>query len=134
MLRRSALQLFFLISVLYVILNIYSSQTVHPLYFKQVADENEHAVEYLSKIKTLPQFESQYRWYNSISEEDIYDRVFHDNLVRSGRIAQLEQVLTKNPNSPVVLLALSNLYRLQGDIPQAEDYKNRAKLIDPGLE
>lgn len=134
MLRRSALQFFFLVSLFYVALNSYSSQTVHPLYFQQVANENEHAIEYLSIIKTLPEFEAQYKWYNSVAADDIHDQVYRDTIVRTARITQLEEVLTRNPNSPVVLSALSKLYGLQGNDVQAEMYKTQAKQIDPGLE
>ncbi len=134
MLRRSALHVFFLLSVFYVALNIYSSQTVHPLYFKQVENESEHAIEYLSMIKTLPKFEAQYQWYNSVAADDIHDQVYHDTIVRTARIAQLEEVLTRNPNSPHILSALSKLYTLQGNNLQAEIYKSQAQQIDPGLE
>ncbi len=115
-------------------LNIYSSQTVHPLYFKQIENEGEHAVEYLTAIQTLPQFNTQYLWYNSRSGQDIHDTVYRTAIIRNARIMHLQQVLAVNPNARDVLVELSSLYRLQGDQNHAESFLNQAKKIDPGLQ
>lgn len=113
---------------------MYASQTAHPLYFSLVADENEHAVAYLSAIKSLPEFRAQYQWYNSLANVDIYDRIHQDTIMRSSRITQLEYVLAKNPDSRDVLYELSKLYLLQGNRAQADTYLYKAKQIDPGLQ
>lgn len=134
MLLRPVSLMIFLVSMIYVILNIYSSLSVHPLFFRMASDEGSAAVQYLSTIRSLPSFKDLYRWYNSKSNQDLYESVYRDSIVRSERIAQLEQVLTKNPSAPTVLAALADLYSLQGDDMKAQLYYYRAKQVDPGLQ
>ncbi len=134
MLRRSALTLLFALLMFYVLLNVYSSQTVHPLYFKQAQHENRYAVRYLSAIRSLPQFDMQYRWYNSLSQQDIHDGVYEDMMKRGNEIAALEKYLAVNPDARDVLLALSRLYRLQGDFQKEDKYYIKAKTVDPGIQ
>jgi tetratricopeptide (TPR) repeat protein len=116
---------------LFVIVNIYFSQSVNPLYFQVINEDRRATITFLKKIKELPDFENNYFMNTQIFGEEIQRDLFSENEKRVKRITELESLLKINPKSRDVLYGLSVLYRNNGDTEKADYYLEKAKQIDP---
>ncbi len=114
--------------------NVYYSQAISPLYFQLIDDNKEAAINFLKRIKNIPEFKTEFIKYTDLYGSKIKERVFEDEKKRRETIKQLEQVLEKNPKARDILYGLYLLYQAEGDEKKAEDYFNRAKTIDPMIK
>jgi len=128
--------LLFALSILSVFLtiNIYSSQSISPLYLRLVNNEKKAVIEYLKKIKNLPQFKTEIKNFTGIFGREIAAEVFFEDEQRKIKIKKLEAALQKNPKSRDVLYALSKLYQEDGNYKLADKYLKKTKEVDPMIE
>lgn len=117
----------------FVIANIALTQTISPLYFKQVVDEKNTIVSYLRSVKSLPSFQKDLILYKNLYGKRIEEEVFYDEQMREAKIQELEGLLQKNPQSRDTLYNLYLLYSQKGNEERALDYLQRAREIDPAL-
>jgi cell division protein FtsI/penicillin-binding protein 2 len=112
--------------------NIIASQLVHPLYFSFINEDRDTVVTFLEKTRRLdvyPRIETQLAQSIQVFEED----VLMNDTERNQTIAELEAVLEQNEKARDVLIALAALYNEAGNEEKYEEYKNRAREVDPGI-
>jgi tetratricopeptide (TPR) repeat protein len=129
--KKLALIIFFIVSLMYLIANIYSSQSISSLFIGVVNDEKPSVIEYLKKIRNLPIFKQELKNFSQIFGKDIIKEVLKEEEENKIKIKQLELALKKNPNSPQIFYALSILYNNLGDKNKAQEYLKKAQAIDP---
>lgn len=122
---------FFFILTIFFLINFIFSQTVSPLFLGMVNYQRQAVVEYLKRIKLLPQFSDELKYYQRLFGMKTGDEVFKDERERKKEIAKLEQLLTKNDQARDVLYKLYLLYKADGNQTKAEEYLKMAKEIDP---
>jgi len=125
--------LFIIFLLLFLILNVYLSQTISPLYEKLTNNDKKATIEYLKKIKTLPYFKTELKKFTNIFGQSIVKEVFFDDEQRKIKIKKLEEALKKNPKSRDVLMSLAILYQEDGNERLAREYFNKVKEVDPNL-
>jgi len=123
-----SLVIFFLV---FLILNIYFSQKISPLYEELTNNDKKATINYLKKIKTLPYFNNELKKFTNIFGKSIVKEVFFDDEQRKIKIKKLEEALKKNQKSRDVLINLSILYKEDGNKKLAEEYFKKAKEVDP---
>ncbi len=125
----------FLLLVLFLLIflstNIYFSQTLSPIYFGLVNNNRKDVVEFLQKIRALPQFAKQINYFENSIGPSLKNDVFSVERAREVKIKELEQILTKNPQSRDVLYSLYLLYKEKNDNLTAAKYLRLAKAVDP---
>ena len=126
--------LFIIFLLLFLILNVYLSQTISPLYEKLTNNDKKATIEYLKKIKTLPYFKTELKKFTNIFGQSIVKEVFFDDEQRKIKIKKLEEALKKNPKSRDVLISLAILYQEDGNERLAKEYFKKAKEIDPMIK
>lgn len=126
--------LFIIFFLFFLILNIYFSQAISPLYKKLINNDKKAAIEYLKNIKTLSYFNDELQKFTDIFGQSIIKDVFFDDEQRKIKIKKLEEALKKNPKSPDVLINLSLLYKENGNNKLAKEYLEKAKKIDPMIK
>jgi hypothetical protein len=119
--------------LLFLILNVYLSQTISPLYEKLTNNDKKATIEYLKKIKTLPYFKTELKKFTNIFGQSIVKEVSFDDEQRKIKIKKLEEALKKNPKSRDVLISLAILYQEDGNERLAREYFNKVKEVDPNL-
>jgi len=119
--------------VVFLLLNIFFSQNISSLFTGLVNNQKQAVVSYLKKIKLLPQFGNELKYYKQTFGKEIEDEVFKDKREREKKIIELEGVLKKNDQARDVLYGLYLLYKEDGNNIKAEEYLKRAKKIDPTL-
>jgi tetratricopeptide (TPR) repeat protein len=125
--------LFAILIFLFLLLNIFSSQIVSPIYF-QIINYNQKAVsDLLQKIKDLPEYQKILEMNNNIYGKTIEEEVFSQKNKNKTAINNLEQILIKNPNSRDILYSLYQLNLAEGNKIKAEEYLRQAKIIDPNI-
>lgn len=126
-------KLYFLLAVLsfFLILNITASQDISPTYFKLINGDKKAVVEFLSRIKKLPEFTTEFIKYKD-HVADLEKKLYEEDLKRKQVIKKFEQILEKSPKSRDALYSLYNLYK-QGDPAKSEEYLKRAKEVDPEI-
>ena len=124
----------FLLLFIYLFLNILFSQNISTLFFGVIDNQKQAAVDYLKKIKLLPQFNKELEYYIQIFGKEIGDEVFRDEKKRKEKITELEQLLTKNDRARDVLYGLYLLYKEDENNLKAEKYLMRVKEIDPNVK
>ena len=124
----------FLLLFIYLFLNILFSQNISSLFFGVIDNQKQAAVDYLKKIKLLPQFNKELEYYIQIFGKEIGDEVFRGEKERKEKITELEQLLTKNDRARDVLYGLYLLYKEDGNSLKAEKYLMKAKEIDPSIK
>lgn len=117
----------------YVIINLIFSQSISPLYFRQVVDEKAAIVPYLQSVRTLPTFRTDLLLYKNLYGKRIEEEVFYNDKLRSDKIRELEGFLQKNPSSRDTLYNLYLLYSQAGEEKKAVEHLNKARQIDPEL-
>ncbi|MBI2051469.1 hypothetical protein HYT33_01775 [Candidatus Roizmanbacteria bacterium] len=128
-------QQFFVVTLLGILLfaNIASSQLISPLYFRLVDNEKENIVEFLTRIKSLPEFPGKLLLFKNLYGRRIEDAVFEKEERREKMIQNLEQILKENPKAKEVLYSLFLLHRDAGEREKAKMYLERAKAVDPEI-
>lgn len=121
------------VAATYTILNVIFSQTISPLYFRQVVDEKATIVPYLQSVRSLPTFKNDLLLYKNLYGKRIEEEVFYNDNLRSRKIQELEGFLQKNPSSRDTLYNLYLLYSQAGDEKMALEHLGKARQIDPGL-
>lgn len=119
--------------VLFLILNIISSQSISDLYFRLVDQRRQAAVDFLKALRSQPKFEQEMDRQKAFFGQNIESEVFQDEIKRQQRIRQLEYVLQRNPKARDVLYALYVLYNQEGKNQVANQYLKRAQEVDPNL-
>lgn len=119
--------------VLFLILNLHSSQNISYLYEKLINSNKKATIEYLKKIKSLSIFQKELKKFTNIFGKSIVKEVFFDDQQRKIKIKKLEEVLKKNPQSRDVLISLAILYQEDGNDQLAKEYLKKAKEVDPIL-
>lgn len=132
MTKKILLPSIFLVLTAFVLVNLYSSQVLHPLLFNLVNNQKKpDAILFLKKIKGTKEFPQQLQYYKSIYGERIEKEVFAQEIKRQEEIKKLEIVLQKNEKARDVLVRLAILYFEDGNLKKAKDYYQKAKEVDP---
>jgi tetratricopeptide (TPR) repeat protein len=118
---------------IFLLINIYFSQNISPLYQEIVNNEKEAVISYLKKIKKQPFFKSELKKFTQIFNQSIAKEVFFEDEKRKIKIQKLKEALKKNPKSRDILTNLAILYNEDGNDKLAQEYFNKAKEIDPNL-
>lgn len=118
----------------YILANIILSQSISPLYFAVMKDDESSSATFLRRIRHLPQFDQAMRYQEEIYGEKLRDDVFKEELGRKQLISKLEYAYNINPKAREVLYGLSKLYEEDGNKEKAEQYLHKAKGIDPMIE
>lgn len=122
--------LFFLF---FLLLNIYFSQKISPIFFGLVNNEKKSTVLFLQKIRDREDFDKQLKYFEEVFGPSIKNDVFAKELKRKSKIKQLEQILDKNLQARDVLYSLYLLNLEKSDKTAAEKYLKLAKEVDPTL-
>jgi len=117
----------------FLFLNLVYSQTISPLYFKFINEDQKSVVSFLQKIKNLAIFNKELNKSKNLFGKDIENDVFQPDFERNIKIKEFEQVLQKNPQSKDILYGLFQLYSEKGDKIIANKYLLQAKAIDPNI-
>lgn len=123
----------FLILFIFLIINIIFSQNISSLFVGMVNNQRQAVVDYLKRIKVLPQFKKELVNYQEIYGHGLTNEVFKDERLREEKIAELESILQKNNQARDVLYGLYLLYKEAGNDNKAQSYLNKAKEIDPNI-
>jgi tetratricopeptide (TPR) repeat protein len=118
---------------IFLIINIYFSQNISPLYQEIINNEKEAVISYLKKIKKQPFFKSELKKFTQIFNQPIAKEVFFEDEQRKIKIQKLKEALKKNPKSRDILISLAILYHEDGNERLAKEYFKKAKEIDPNL-
>lgn len=128
-LKSSIIIVFFFI----LIINLISGQIISPLYFQFTSNDKQATVNFLEKIKALPEFNKILQTNKNIYGKTIEKEVFQQENDKKLLINNLEQQLIVNPKARDVLYSLYQLYLTEGDINQANNYLRRTKEVDPSI-
>ena len=124
----------FTIFFVFFIFNLISSQMISPLYFQLVSNNKKAIVNFLEKIKILPEFQKILEMNKNIYGKTVEEETFRQENEKKLMINNLEQKLMINPKARDVLYSLYLLYKEKGDNLTAEQYLKQAKEIDPSLK
>lgn len=130
------ISIIFAILTIFLILNILYSQNISPLYFTLVSEDKKAVVNFLKKIKLLPDknyFKDQLAEYKGIYGDSIRDDVFKDDKNRQESIKEMQKLLEKSPNSRDLLYNLYLLEKEEGNKTQSQIYLQKAKEIDVNI-
>lgn len=122
----------FTILAIFLVSNIIASQTISETFFKLLNGDRGAVLEFLTKIKVLPEYKNELAKYQAEFPK-IENDLFQEDMKREFLIKNFEQILLKNPKSRDILYELHLLYRRIGDKEKASDYLKRAKEVDPEL-
>jgi len=132
MTRKIFYAIILLIIGFFTLINVYSSQILHPLFFNLVNQQKKSdAVVFLKKIKGTKEFPQQLNYYKNIYGGEIEKEVFAEEVRRKEEIRKLETLLQKNEKARDVLVRLAILYFEDEDFKKAKEYYQKAKEIDP---
>lgn len=120
------------IAVLYLSINLYASQMIHPIYTRLVDNEPAAWVSFF-KIARNNEETKPYLYEVSGKYRELQAEINADNSTRLEMIANLEQSLALNPQSRDVLFGIATLYKESGDDAKAAEYLERARKVDPSL-
>ncbi len=120
-----------LVLFLFVLINIISGQKISNLYLGLINQNKNTTINYLKKIKKLPEFERELKKFTMLFGKDIKDLVFQEEKELEHKINQMEKILEKNSKARDVLYALSQLYQKKGDYKKAQEYLKKVYEIDP---
>lgn len=125
----------FFVLAAFILVNLYSSQALHPLFFNLVNHQKKSdAILFLKKIKGTKEFPQQLNYFKNIYGEEIEKEVFVDEIKRKEEIKKLETILQKNEKARDVLVRLAILYFEDSNSSKAKAYYQRAKTIDPMIK
>jgi len=116
--------------LMFLLLNIASSQSISPLYFDLVKKDTDSTVAFLQHIKQLPDFKS----YKDLFNLDIQKQFAAEETDQIAEIRRFEGLLEKNPFARDVLSTLSFLHNQAGNKNKAQEYLKKAQKIDPNVK
>ncbi len=119
--------------ILFLIINLISSQTISSIFFKFVNNDRKATVSFLQKIKGLPDYQIILKMHDNIYGKSIRTEINLEESQKKALINNLEQQLTINPKARDILYGLYQLYLAEGDKNRAGEYLKRAKEIDPDI-
>ena len=125
--------IFFVFLLLFLFINLISSQTISPLYFGFISEDKKSMISFLLNIKNLSIFNKELDKSKIIFGNNIENDVFQPDIEKNNKIKVFEQLLQKNPQSRDILYALYQLYSQKGNIITAKKYLMQAKMIDPNI-
>ena len=125
--------IFFVFLLLFLFINLISSQTISPLYFGFISEDKKSMISFLQNIKNLSIFNKELDKSKIIFGNNIENDVFQPDIEKNNKIKVFEQLLQKNPQSRDILYALYQLYSQKGNIITAKKYLMQAKMIDPNI-
>ena len=123
----------FTIFFVFFIFNLISSQMISPLYFQLVSNNKKAIVNFLEKIKILPEFQKILEMNKNIYGKTVEEETFRQENEKKLMINNLEQKLMINPKERDILYSLYLLYKEKGDNLTAEKYLKQAKEVDPSI-
>lgn len=118
---------------LFLILNIFFSQVVSPLYVGLTNEERPAAIYFLRNYLNQPGFPIVFAIFKNIYGRGIEDEIYVQERAQKQLIKNLEQILQKNPKSRDVLYSLFLLYKQVGNEERSSYYLRLAKEVDPTL-
>ena len=130
--KTSAMIIIYGSALLFIVINIWSSQHVPQLFFDLANDDEKSVVELLTKAKDT----KQYKYLLPEVEEVISknsEAIYKESNDRSVQIQTLRALLELNPESPEILYSLHVLYRADKDMVNAAIYLQKARMIDPQI-
>jgi len=113
--------------LMFLLINIASSQSISPLYFDLVGKDPEAALSFLQQIKLRPDFND----YKSSFSLDVQKQFILEEVRQTAEVKRLEGLLQKNASARDVLYDLSRIYNQAGNYVKAKEYLIRAKDVDP---
>jgi len=120
-----------IVLTLFVVLNVFSSQTISPLYFQMINHNPTATIHFLKDIKNLPEFKTELAKLSKQYNQPFKKDVFAQENERKQKIIYLKKLLKQNPKARDVLYNLSLLYQQEGNKNQTNQYFKQAKHIDP---
>lgn len=134
MLKNIITSLLLFIGTVYLVINIYLTQSLPPLFYNLVnKNEAKNAVEFLKKINKDDSFADQLSYYKSEVATNIENQVLEDYNRRKIELSEYEKLLVKNDKSRDILVKLALLNYENENIKGAFDYYQKAKVLDPLL-
>ena len=132
--KRSLLWGSIVLSLFFVLGNIYLSQFVSPLFSGiTYANDRTDVVHFLQKMITHPDFPQQYDLAQETYGPGLKEDVYVETEKRGKEIAYYTELLKKNQNARDVLIKLAMIYKAQGDILTSTEYYKKARAIDPNI-
>jgi len=125
--------LFVILIFAFLFLNFASSQLVSPYFFGFANNDRVATVNFLQKIKDLPDYQNILRMHDNIYGKSIRTEINSEESKKKALINNLEQQLTINPKARDILYSLYQLYLADGDKNKADYYLQRAKEVDPSI-
>jgi len=119
---------------IFLLLEIFTSQIISPLYSRVVNEDKSGVINYLKKIILLPVYKEELSVYKKNFGEGLENAVLSEKLSRDNRIQKLEQLLVNNPKSRDVLYSLFLLYQEDGNKIKSQYYFQKAKEVDPFIK
>lgn len=133
--KTNAFRILIVLFFIYVLANVYASQTFNTLFFKLTAGQNRtDALTFLKKIKNEKDFPAQLTVLTRTYGSSLADGLEAEKDARRRQIAQLEALLKKNPSARDVLVKLAILYYEDDQPSRAKHYYQQAKTIDPEVK
>lgn len=117
--------------VFFLTINIISSQTISSTFFKFANNDRSATVNFLQKIKDLPDYQNILRMHDNIYGKSIRTEIYSEESKKKALINNLEQQLTINPKARDILYSLYQLYLAEGNKNKADYYLQQAKEVDP---
>ena len=119
---------------IFLLLEIFASQIISPLYIQVVNEDKSGVVNYLKKIVSLTIYKKELSIYKITYGEGLENIVLAEKLARDNKIQKLEQLLVNSPKSRDVLYGLFLLYQEDGNKIKAEKYLQAAREVDPSID
>ena len=118
---------------LYLIVNIYLSESLSPLYTKLTGGEFDATVAYLQKTKKIGIYDVEAAPFKEIYGRSIEQAVAIKDEEKKSEFARVEAELAANPKARDVLYRLYQLYSREGEVQKAREYLKRAQAVDPEI-
>ncbi|MCR4277123.1 MAG: hypothetical protein NUV87_03265 [Candidatus Roizmanbacteria bacterium] len=125
--------LFVILLFAFLFLNLVFSQLISPYFFGFVNNDRAATINFLHKIKDLPDYQNILRMHDNIYGKSIRAEINSEENKKKALINNLEQQLTINLKARDILYSLYQLYLAKGDKNKAADYLRRAKEVDPNV-
>ena len=123
------------IAVLFVAVNVYSSQLFPSLLFQVIELRHPEAVkQFLANIEDEPEFNQQYAYFNGLYDNAFAEEDLQQAYSLSSELDRFEAQLERNEKNPNILVKIAFLHLDRGDSVSARKYYQRAKEIDPWIE
>ena len=123
-----------LLSVVFLLANMYASQQIHPLYFNFIGENKDDVIKTLRFIQSLPEYPEVLAMQKNIYGSSIEGEVNQEAKIRDNSIRHLEEELKINPKARDVLYNLSILYKKEGNSQKSLELYRQALQVDPAVD